>query len=167
MVPDSAPSGLRSPLSRAIVWSGLIAGALDLGYVGVFVTLQGGSPVRMLQGIAAALVGPAARNPVDWGYAFVGLALHFAVAYAAAAVFCTAARFRPYLLRQPGIVGPIYGAAFWLLMQLVVLPMTHTPPKSFPPANWEPVFIAHLVCVGLPIALVARRFLGAPVTDNA
>jgi hypothetical protein len=49
----------------------------------------------------------------------------------------------------------------------LVLPQTKTPPASFPPPSWEPVFIAHLVCVGLPIALVARKFLAAPAEENA
>jgi hypothetical protein len=42
-------------------------------------------------------------------------------------------------------------------MQLVVLPLTALPHKPFPPPQWWVVFIAHLVCVGLPIALVVGR----------
>lgn len=161
----AATTGLNSPLVRAIAWSGLIAGVLDLGYVVVLVLMRGGDPVRMLQGIAAALVGPAARNPHDWGYAVVGGAMHFAIAYTWAALFCVAASFRPYLIRQPGIAGPLYGVFVWLVMQLVVLPFTKSPPVSFPPPNWEPVFLAHLLCVGLPIAVIARRFL-APIENE-
>lgn len=156
---------LTTPLARAILWSGLAAGVLDLAYVCALVTFRGGNVVAMLQGIAAALIGPAARNPVDWGYAIVGVLLHFAVAFTVAALFCVAAKFRPYLVRQPGIAGPLYGVAVWLVMQLVVLPMTRTPPKAFPPANWEPVFLAHLLCVGLPIALIAAKFLAAPAAQ--
>jgi len=160
-----SPNPHTSPLARAILWSGLAAGTLDLAYVCGLVTMRGGNVVAMLQGIAAALFGPAARNPVDWGYAIVGVLLHFAVAFGAATIFCVAAKLRPYLVRQPGIAGPLYGAAVWLIMQLVVLPMTRTPPKAFPPANWEPVFLAHLLCVGLPIALIAAKFLAAPAAQ--
>jgi len=153
-----APKSPNSPLLRAIVWAGLIAGLLDLAYVVALTLSRNGDPMRTLQGMAAAVVGPAARNPHDWGYAIVGLALHFVIAYVWAALFCVAASFRPYLVRQPGIVGPLFGAFVWLMMQLVVLPYTKTPPKAFPPPNWEPIFLAHLLCVGLPIALVAARF---------
>lgn len=163
----ASESGTLSPLARAIIWSGLIAAVLDLGYVIVLTQMNGGDPVRMLQGIAAAAVGPAARNPQAWGYAFIGGALHFAVAYGWAALFCVVARARPYLLRQPGLAGPLYGALVWLVMQLVVLPFTQTPPKSFPPPRWEPVFLAHLLCVGLPIAVVARRFLAPGESSSA
>lgn len=156
---------LTSPLARAIVWSGLAAGALDLVYVCGLTLYRGGNVVALLQGIAAALFGPAARNPVDWGYAIVGVLLHFAIAFIVAALFCMAAKFRPYLVRQPGIAGPLYGVAVWLTMQLIFLPLTRTPPKTFPPANWEPAFLAHLLCVGLPIALIAARFLAAPAAQ--
>jgi hypothetical protein len=44
----------------------------------------------------------------------------------------------------------------WLVMNLAILPLTAVPPKSFPPPNWIPVFVAHVLCVGLPIALVTR-----------
>lgn len=158
----STPTGLRSPLARAILWSGLIAGLLDLGYVCAMAMMRDSSPVMLLQGIAAAVVGPAARNSHDWGYAFVGGAMHFLVAYGWASLFCVAAKFRPYLVRVPGLAGPVYGVLVWLTMQLAVLPLTRTPPKHFPPLNWEPVFLAHLLCVGLPIAIIAQRFLVPP-----
>jgi hypothetical protein len=54
------------------------------------------------------------------------------------------------------VTGPLYGVAVWLFMNLVVLPLSANPPKTFPAGNWLPVFVAHLVCVGLPIALVVR-----------
>lgn len=162
-----APSGLRAPLTRAIFWSGLVAGTLDIGYVIACVLHVGASPVAMLQGIAAALFGPVARDPATWGYAVVGLAMHFAIAYAVAAVFCVAAWWQPCLRRHAGIAGPLYGAAVWCVMQLVVLPLTRTPPRSFPPPKWEPVFLAHLLCVGLPIAVIAQRLLDAPVAQPA
>ena len=50
----------RPPRSagRAILWGGLICGVLDIGSAVVISIANGGSPVRMLQGIASALLGP-------------------------------------------------------------------------------------------------------------
>jgi len=62
-----------------------------------------------------------------------------------------------FLLERPWITGPFYGMLVWLVMNLVVLPLSATPPKAFPSPIWIPVLIAHLTCVGLPIALLARR----------
>jgi hypothetical protein len=53
--------------------------------------------------------------------------------------------------------GVGYGALVWLVMNAVVLPLTATPPKSFPPAGWGIILAAHLICVGPPIALVVRH----------
>jgi hypothetical protein len=46
----------------------------------------------------------------------------------------------------------LYGVAVWFFMNLVVLPLSATPPKSFPAPGWPFILIAHIFCVGLPIA---------------
>ena len=85
----------------------------------------------------------------------------------AAAVFVAFSRTLRWLVAYPLVSGPIYGVFVWLVMHLAVLPLTATPPKTFPPANWMPVLIAHLVCVGLPIALAVRWREGTGVSrDN-
>lgn len=88
--------------------------------------------------------------------AVVGLAIHFAIALTVAAVFVGLSRVTRWITAYPLLTGPLYGVAVWLAMNLVVLPLTAVPPKTFPPANWLPVFLAHLLCMGLPIALVVR-----------
>jgi hypothetical protein len=139
--------------SRTILLAGLIAGALDIGYV--FVYFHNADPQLILRGIAAGLLGPSARQG-GIGTAALGLGLHFVIALGAAAVFYAASRKLTVLTRHAWIAGPFYGVVVWLVMNLVVLPLDANPPKTFPAPNWIPVFVAHLVCVGLPIALVTR-----------
>ncbi|MBI5770915.1 MAG: hypothetical protein HZA93_24265 [Verrucomicrobia bacterium] len=139
---------------RAIVCAGLLAGALDIGYV--FVYFHRADPLAILRGIAAGLLGPGARQG-GLGTAALGLACHFTIALGAAAVFYAASRKFAVLVRRPWVAGPLYGAVVWLVMNLVVLPLSANPPKSFPAPNWIPILVAHLTCVGLPIALVVAR----------
>lgn len=47
----------RTGSVRAILWGGLIAGALDLLYAFVWYGPRGVSPVRILQSIASGLLG--------------------------------------------------------------------------------------------------------------
>jgi hypothetical protein len=131
---------------------------LDIGYVLVVYGIwKDANSVKILQGgIAAALIGPKAALDGGFATAALGLAMHFAVALSVTAVFYALSRKLRIMIEQPWIAGPIFGAAVWLVMQLVVLPLTALPPKSFPPPQWWVVFVAHLVCVGLPIALVVR-----------
>jgi len=136
--------------------AGLVAGALDLGYVLVFFGAKGVGPTRVLHGIAAGLIGRANATAGGLATAMLGLAVHFTIAWCVAAVFFAASLRIRILIERPIVSGLVYGVAVWLAMNLVVLPLTANPPASFPSPTWLPVLIAHLLCVGLPIALVVR-----------
>ena len=156
----SSAAAARAPLWQPILWAGLVAGALDILYVIVYyaVAFTGVGAAQILKSIAAGLLGRDAARAGGNGIVLLGLGLHFVIAFGAAAVFCVAARRFRVLVAQPWISGPLYGVAVWLTMNLVVLPLSANPPKTFPSNQWVAVLIAHLVCVGLPIALIARRF---------
>jgi hypothetical protein len=145
------------PAARAILTAGLIAGALDILYVIVFYGVRGVPATRILQGIAAGLLGREAAGKGGLATAALGLGLHFVIALGAAATFYAVSRRLRVLVERPVIGGLVFGVAVWLFMNLIVLPLSANPPRTFPPAQWMPVFIAHLVCVGLPIALIVRR----------
>ena len=151
-----ATSSGRASFAGTVAWAGLVAGVLDIAYVIVFYGIKGVPAMRILQGVAAGLLGRDAAMSGGWGAAMLGLTIHFAIALVVAAVFVAFSRAMRWLVAYPLVSGPIYGVFVWLAMNLVVLPLTATPPKSFPPANWMPVVVAHLLCVGLPIALVVR-----------
>mgnify|MGYP000670699452 CR=1 FL=1 len=136
--------------------AGLAAGALDLAYVLVFFGMKGVGPTRVLHGIAAGLIGRTHATDGGIATATLGLAIHFAIGWCVAAVFFAASRRIRILIERPIVSGLLYGVAVWLVMNLVVLPLTANPPASFPSPTWLPVVIAHLFCVGLPIALVVR-----------
>lgn len=158
-MPTPATLSRATDLRRAIFWSGLVAGSLDILFVIVFYGAQGVPAQRILQSVAAGALGREAAQAGGWGTALLGLGFHFLIAYAFAAAFCLAASRWPRLLQAPWLVGPLYGVVVWLVMQRVVLPFTAVPPASFPPPRWMPVFIAHLTVVGPPIVLLARRWL--------
>jgi uncharacterized membrane protein YagU involved in acid resistance len=146
---------------------------LDLGYVIVFYGSKavlagtatfGAVAARIPKGIAAGLLGAPAALAGGAGTIVLGVALHFTIALGAAAAFYAASRRWRFLTGRRGwwTAGLVFGVAVWLFMQLVVLPLSAVPPKTFPPPQWLPVFIAHLVCVGLPIAGVTRRLAPSP-----
>ncbi|HUR58859.1 MAG TPA: hypothetical protein VM029_14190 [Opitutaceae bacterium] len=148
------------PASRVILTAGLIAGALDILYVIIIYGVRGVPATRILQGIAAGLLGSAAAGKGGVATAGLGLALHFVIAVGAAAAFYAVSRRLRFLVEYPVIGGLLFGGAVWLFMNLIVLPLSANPPRSFPPPQWGTVFVAHLLCVGLPIALVVRREIG-------
>lgn len=143
---------------RAILWAGLTAGVLDLTAALVTNNLRGLSPTRVLQSISSGLLGAGAFQG-GTTTAALGVALHFVIALGAAAVFYGASRKVGFLVRRPVVAGLLYGAAVYLFMNLVVLPLSAVPFKVSlqPSASLAVGLVVHMLCVGLPIALVVRR----------
>ena len=149
---------------RAIVWGGLLCGILDIGAAFVLSwAIARVGPARVLRGIAEALVGPASAQG-GWATAALGLLMHFGVAFFWAAVFALLCRRFPALLRWSVPAGLVYGAAVWIVMYRVVIPLIPlvnalyltTFDRTIPKLRLRQVLV-HFVCVGLPIALAARR----------
>ena len=143
--------------SRVILVAGLVAGTLDILYVIIFYGWRGVSAARVVQGVAAGLIGREAAIKGGAPTVALGLAIHFAIALTVAASFYGLSRRFTVLVKHPLPSGVVFGIAVWLVMTLAVLPLTAVAPKSFPPAGWLPVLLAHIFCVGLPIALLTRR----------
>jgi hypothetical protein len=151
--PTSPP---RQPL-LAITVGGAIAGMLDI--LGAFVIYWPAPAAGILRSIAAGLVGSAVARTGGIGLAALGLLLHFVVAMTAAAIFVAACRAVPALVRRPLLTGPLYGLVVFLVMNYAVIPLSAI--GRFPgpwSATTYQVIALHLVGVGPPIALAARRW---------
>ncbi len=154
--------------AQAILWGWLICGVLDITAASLTTLYYGGVPVRMLKGIASALLGPSAQQG-GAGIAVMGLGMHFLVAFCATITFYGLSRRFGFLTSQAVWSGLLWGAVVWLTMNLVVLPLLaqfrglYLPDVK--PYVWKPTLLGlgvHLVCVGLPIALAVRRFAPGP-----
>lgn len=147
----------RNRAALAIGLGGLIAGVCDLTYATTFHVAHGVKAIRIPQSIASGLLGMASYQK-GWISASLGVALHFFIAFSAAAIYYLASRRLPILLHAVGICGPLYGAAIFFFMRWVVLPLSAAPHfKSNPLASWTD-FAVHVFLIGLPIAVMARRY---------
>jgi uncharacterized membrane protein YagU involved in acid resistance len=142
------------------VYGGLLAGALDLLAAFVVYGLRGVPPVRVLQSIASGLLGTAAFAG-GGRTAALGGCLHFLIATVACAVFYVASRIAPVLVRRPVLSGVLYGLVVYLFMNVVVLPLSAVPRRPLVWSLAAVIVAVHMVCVGLPIALVVRRYAPA------
>jgi len=146
-----------------ILTAGILVGILDgLFAIALYVVaLKVTTPVRLFQSIASAVLGPESFQG-GLSTAGLGLLLHFTVAHAWSAAYFLALRasslFRR-LVAAPAravVVGMAYGILVWLVMDLVVIPMTRTRPTPVTARSFVYVLIGHMLVVGLPIALVMR-----------
>jgi hypothetical protein len=144
-------------LLTTILIAGTTCGVLDLICALVAFRARGFHPMRALHGISSAALGPAA---FEGGVHTAALAIlfHFVIAFSVATVYClAAARFR-FLLEQPFVVGPLYGIVVHLFMTFVVLPLSRIN-RRFSLGYFMVQVVIHMFAVGLPIALVAQKYL--------
>ena len=142
--------------TRASVSAGTICGVMDIGAALLVYGAMGAKPLRLLQGIAAGLLGPGAyKGGIPTG--LLGLALHFVIAFGAAAVFYCASRIFRFLVEQAVWSGVLYGIAVYFFMQRVVIPLSRANRGRFSLKFMIIGLIIHILCVGLPIALSVRK----------
>ena len=146
-----------SPL-RAILWGGLACGTLDMtAAIIVYCFIMGAKPLRLLQGIAGGLFGPRTFS-AGLATAFLGLLCHFVIAFLAATVYVALSRALPFLIQQAILCGVLYGIAVYFFMNRVVVPLSAATKFPFSLKMMLIGVVIHIFCVGLPIALAARRF---------
>jgi hypothetical protein len=141
----------------AILWGGLLCGVLDITAALVVYGTMGAKPLRLLQGIAGGLLGPRTYGG-GFATALLGLVCHFVIAFSAAAVFVAASRVAPLLVRYALVSGVLYGIAVYFFMNRVVVPFSAAARFPFSFKMMVIGVVIHIFCVGLPIALAARRF---------
>ncbi|MGD0366414.1 MAG: hypothetical protein ABSA94_03080 [Acidobacteriaceae bacterium] len=137
---------------------GLIAGTLDITENLVFNAFRHITPVQIFQYIASGLTGAWAFHAGMESVA-LGVAIHYTIAVFWTAVYYTASRWLVILIRRPVVCGLVYGGVVYLIMNFVVLPLTRVPHAraAMTLASRVSGVLALLLCIGLTIALLARR----------
>ncbi|HTC29287.1 MAG TPA: hypothetical protein VK702_01080 [Candidatus Acidoferrum sp.] len=113
--------------------------ALDTAnFIGVHAALHAGLP--------GILLGQAGHIVVSlvWGFIFVALS-----------------RRLPELLDRPVAWGAVYGVVVMLVMHYVVVPLGHAPRIPYSLPGLINNLVAHTLCFGVPVALVASRLMRA------
>jgi hypothetical protein len=143
-----------SSLLTAIFVTALLCGTLDAITPMIFYRI---SPARLFQIIATGAFGKAALSgamaTVLWGVGF-----HYFIALSWTALFFLV--FPKFRLQNGNqfVIGLCYGIVIWLVMNLVVLPLSNA---LRGPVNLKSVLIGMMmlmIMVGLPISIMARRF---------
>ena len=152
--PQSAARTL--PVSRAILYATLVVGVLDAADGVVFLGLHGQNPIQVLQYIASSLLGARSFSGglVSAG---LGLVLHFAVSLVVATIYILASRRIAVLRAKWVLLGPLYGAALWAVMNLVMLPLTAVAHSPITTAALVNGVMGHALFVGLPSAFFAKK----------
>lgn len=147
--------GHISPLS-AVSLIGCIVWLLD-GAAAIIVAYTRGnvSPDRVFKYISSSVMGMEAFKE-GAAAIWLGVFLHFAVALSCSALFFFAYPKLRLLQGNKWLTGCIYGLFVWVMMNLVIVPLTAVPPSKFDLTGAVIGWLIHMVCVGLPIVLLTR-----------
>lgn len=153
----------KSRALRTILIAGSIAGALDITYACVFSYLRRGvRPITILQSVAGGALGPQTAREGGFKTAALGLAFHFLIALIWATVYYLASRRIRFMITHAIVSGILYGLCIYLFMYGIVLRFSAIHLTTYPWARPWPLMIGdvliHTLGIGLPIALVTRKF---------
>ena len=143
----------ETSLLKPILIGGAIAGTFD--EICAIVTMGWQVP----RANAAGLLGTWAFKSTGIGIWILGFALHFFIAFSAAAIYCLASRMLPFLKDHFVVCGMFYGIAVFLTMYLVVMPLCafhYRGPYTL--RGLLQGIIVHMVLIGLPIGWSLNRW---------
>ncbi|MBK8902438.1 MAG: hypothetical protein IPM53_14725 [Anaerolineaceae bacterium] len=154
----SKPLENHNSLLRSIVLGGMFIFIIQIIHQGIVVTLIQKTPFILIwQYIASGLLGEAAFAGGK-ATAWLGLFFHLIISFIIAAVFILAADRIP-LLRRNAIVGSLlYGFGIFIVMNMIVTPLSAAPPLPAPTLPWLiEAIIEHTLLVGLPLGILVWR----------
>jgi hypothetical protein len=156
---ETTSPGAAGQAVRTIFLGGLVVALLDGLFAFVFYGLiLGVRPLQIFQSVAAGLLGRQSFSGGIWTFV-LGLMLHFVVATSITTVFYLATLKLPILIRYPVVSGLIYGMIAYLGMKFVVTPLSRIGLRPVPRLSiFLTEILGHAFLVGLPIALIARRY---------
>ena len=148
-------------MRRPIALATAVAGTLDILWAMILTLWFGREIPNMLRFVAS---GPF-PGATEWGAAGAGLGLivHFALMAIMATAFVIAAKQWPALVDRPWLAGVGYGLVTYVIMNWIVVPLRFAAPLPPKPSAIASQLFAHLVLVGIPIALITARTLRSRV----
>ena len=143
---------------KTIAIATAVAGTLDILFAMILTVLFGREIGNMLRYVGSGPFPQATEMGVNG--AILGLIVHFALMAIMAAVYVLAVQRLPALLQRPIQWGVLYGLATYVVMNWLVVPMRFDMPLPPSPLSMATQLFAHIVLVGIPMALITARHLG-------
>ena len=135
--------------------AGLLAGLVDIA---VAALINHASPKLILQAIASGLLGLSAYK-ATWTVA-LGFVLQILMSIAIAAIYAAAATRIVLLRRRPYSAGLAYGVGVFLVMNMIVVPLSAFGPKpTHITSTWLVLNLAAMLLFGLLVSIPVSRIL--------
>ena len=156
--PPVSPAHEKSQLWKAIAVAGFAAGTFDILSACTSAYLRSGvTPPTLLKFISMAAFG---KQAMEGGaeMAITGLLFHYLIAYSWTTLFFLLYRKVNLEAINKVITGLLYGVIIWVVMNLLVLPLTHLPQTGIKLTQAIIGMAILMVAVGLPVSLFAHQY---------
>ena len=144
--------------SSKLLKAGLLVGTLDiLAAFLYFYSKTGKDPLPVLTFIASGVFGKSAFSG-GAEMMLAGLVLHYIIAFAFALVFFWLFPRLKELVKLNLLTGIVYGVIIWMVMNLVVVPLSNVSKQPF---QWNTALINILIliaCMGIPLSVMANSY---------
>ncbi|MEZ5426732.1 MAG: hypothetical protein R2747_10730 [Pyrinomonadaceae bacterium] len=142
-----------------VLLAGLAAGTLDIlaAFLVYSLIVANVPPTQILKSIASGVFGKqafAGGAPM----AVCGLFFHYIIALSWALLYFLIFPLIPFFKKQRIVSGLIYGVFVWVMMNLVVLPLSNVNQSPLRLKSALIGAIILMICIGLPISLITHRF---------
>lgn len=146
------------PSTKTIFKAALLVGTLDIcAALAQFYLNTGKLPFKpVLTFVASGLLGKDAFTNGD-GMMLVGLLIHYLVATAFTVFFFLTIAKMEFAKQHPLLTGIVYGAFVWVVMNLVVLPITNANRLTKEFWNVTIGILILICCIGIPLSFMAAR----------
>ena len=148
----------RDSLLRTIVLGGMFIFIAQFLHTWIVAVLIQKNPfMAVWQYIASGALGMAAFEG-GIATALLGVLFHLIISLIIAGVFIVGADRSPILCRYAIAGSLLYGVGVFIVMHLIVTPLSATPPLPAPTTPWliEGI-LEHILLVGLPLGILVQR----------
>jgi hypothetical protein len=140
-----------------ILLTGLLTGTID---VLLAIIMSYKIPAAtVFKFIASGVFGMAAFGP-NAEMIYYGILFHYCIALAWATTFFLLYDKLLSRLKVRSVVILITGLVIWVIMNLVVVPLSHTPPQPFNIVGAIENLAALILAFGIPVTIIAGKYYG-------
>jgi hypothetical protein len=148
----------RNELWNRIILTGFIAGTLDATAAIIqFYIRTGKSPVIIFIYIASGVFGKDAFSMSQF-IAFAGLIFHYLIATIFSAFYFLIYPKIKFLRKNKIFDAIIYGIFVWIVMNLIVVPLSRAQTFSFIFINVLVAAVILILCIGIPVSFITSSF---------
>jgi hypothetical protein len=141
---------------KAALYSGIIIFIMDGLAACINAYLSNGvSPERVWIYVSSGVFGKSAFSG-GMAMAAWGLFFHFIVASSWTIFYFLI--YRIIKTKNDILAGACYGVFVWVAMNFVVVPLSQVPPSTFRLRSAIIMLLIHIFVIGIPIALLAKRY---------